>query len=119
MHGTLNGEVRVVRHDLNNEGYDKTQTQRIEDAIKKVTDLAEIEPDLEVKMQSHLLETKERGNLSFYKDEDFVNTSDTLAEVSKDPDLSLASLLSSSGNTNAHSKCALLCEAIKALERGK
>ena len=113
--GALNGEIRVVSKNLNNAGYDKTQTQRIEEAVGKVESLAAREPDLETKMTQHLQEEKERGNLSFSKDEDFINTSDNhdLTTLSKD------SITTAGATTGEQSKCALLCEAINALERGK
>ena len=113
--GALNGEIRVVSKNLNNAGYDKTQTQRIEEAVGKVESLAAREPDLETKMTQHLQEEKERGNLSFSKDEDFINSSDNhdLTTLSKD------SITTAGATTSEQSKCALLCEAINALERSK
>ena len=50
MNVALNGEVRVMSKGLSNAGYDKTPTQRIDEAVSKVESLAELEPDLEVKM---------------------------------------------------------------------
>ena len=65
-----NGTVKVVSSDLR-KTFDKTQTQRADEIIEKVSSYAQREPDIEATMQRHLIETKERGNLSFSRDEDF------------------------------------------------
>jgi len=54
----LNGEVKIVRSDLVQGGYEK-KTKRIEDTIQKVHILAEKEPEIEDKMQEFLIRTKE------------------------------------------------------------
>jgi len=74
-----------VRTDLNNAGYDKTQNERIDQAISKIENLAAKEgPSFEQVMQKHLLGTKKQGNLSFSNKDDaddsgfIAETSDTI-----------------------------------------
>lgn len=112
----LNGEVRVVRPDLTTE-FDKTQNKRIEHAIEKVIDFAGTELSMEQSMERHLLETKERGNLSFSKDDDFcMVVENETAEASRDHSL-VASV--TSNDNPLRSQLAVLFEAGKALDRAK
>ena len=72
-------------------------------------------------MESFLHETKERGNLSFSKDEDAIGIYETeTEEVSKLSSSLTATTPDHTTNTSGTpSACAVLCEAINALERSK
>ena len=106
----MNGEVKIVRGDLAK--LHETPTKRIDKTVGKVQEFAESEPDLEQKMQGFLLSTKERGNYSFSKEDERRTLDET--DASKDPNS-----LSMSAIEQAPSQCALLCEAISALECSK
>ncbi len=68
-------------------------------------------------MERHLLETKERGNLSFSKDDDFcMAVENETAEASRDHSL-VASV--TSNDNPLRSQLAVLFEAGKALDRAK
>ena len=59
--------------------------------------------------------TKERGNLNFSKDDE-LGINDSATDTQASNEIAMSSTTDQSGLNN---KCALLCESIKALERGK
>ena len=60
----VNGEVHIKGSDRV-QGSAKSHHQRINQTIGKIEIYAQKIPELEERMQAHLIETKERGNLSF------------------------------------------------------
>jgi hypothetical protein len=70
-------------------------------------------------MEQHLLETKERGNLSFYKDDDFsIVVENETAEASRDHSM-IATSVTSANENQLRSQLAVLLEAIRAMSRAK